>query len=214
MENPLANIDSLVKHDVSVFKDITKSGDYLPRIQLMTSASDKCKDGSFPINHYALVKDQAFKDVGDAVDVLVLTWRPKALEIGEEVISVFDPKHPEFMRIQEKSSQPNSGCMFGPEFLLYIPSQKEFATFFCGSKSARREAPILESLVTKPATLKSRLIDNKKYKWQAPAVVPCSTPFELPTMESIKDVVSKFNNPPVTSVEIAEEGDGAAGRTR
>jgi len=204
----------LAKYDDSVFKETTKSGDYLPRLQLMTSASDKCKSGEFPINHYALIRDQNYDDVGEAVDLLVVTWRPKALEIGDEVISVFDPESPEFKRIQEKSGEKDSGCMYGPEYLVYLPSAKVFATFFCGSKSARREAPTIQNKLGKPATLKAKKIETKKYTWYAPSCTACSTPFETPDIEDLKKAVEKFNNPPANTVEVVEEGEGEEERAR
>lgn len=210
MGNDLA-LPNTQKHDLSVFSEITKSGDYLPRLQLMTAASDKCKSGEFPINHYALIRDQAFQDLGTSVDTLIVAWRPKALEIGEEVISVYDHKSPEFARIATKSAEPNSGCMFGPEFLVYVPAIKDFATLFCGGKSTRREAQNINALLTKPATLKSRLVETKKYKWQTMAVTSCSTPFDLPDIEKLKQVVEKFNNPPQSTVEVAaDEGEERA----
>jgi len=195
----------LAKYSDDIFASTTKSGDYLPRLQLLTSASEKCKSGEFPINHYAVIRDQIFDDLGEAVDILVVTWRPKALEIGDEVISVFKPEHPEFKRIQDKSGEQDSGCMYGPEFLVYIPAKKVFATFFCGSKSSRREAPAIKALLTKAATLKSKKIETKRYTWFAPAVVGCSTPFETPNIEDLKKAVEKFNNPPETVIETVDE---------
>jgi hypothetical protein len=205
----------LQKFDDESFLAATKAGDYLPRLQLMTSTSDKCKAGDFPVNHYAIVRDQNYSDLGETVDVLVVTWRPKALEIDEELISVFDPEHEEFKRISEKSFEKDSGCMFGPEFLVWIPVIKEFATFFMGSKSARREAPNVKARLQKAATLKSRLVDppRSRYKWQTPVVTQCSTPIDLPDHEELTKQVDKFNNPPITQVERAEE-EGEAARAR
>jgi len=217
-ENALIPADAvggaLEKFDDAIFKAATKSGDYLPRLQLMTAASEKCKKNEFPINHYALIRDQNHQDLGETVDILLVTWRPKALEIGDEVISVFKADHPEFLRIQDKSGEKDSGCMYGPEFLVYIPAVKEFATFFCGSKSSRREAPNVKALMRKAATLKSRFVETKKYKWFTPAVTPCSTPFEAPDMEQLAKEVQKFNNPPETTVEVAPEEKGKEGEDR
>jgi hypothetical protein len=95
--------------------------------------------------------------------------------------------------------------MYGPEFLLYIPSVEDFATFFCGSKSARREAPNIKKLMTKPATFKSKKISNKRYTWFGPCVTTCSTPFAPPSLEELQEKVNKFNNPPDTSAEVVAE---------
>lgn len=221
MSNSLIPADALAgtalqKYDDKAFEAVVTSGNYLPRLQLMTSQSEKCKDGSFPINNYALVVGEIFNDLGKEVDILVICFRPKAIEMGDAVISCYDQNAEEFKRIATKSEQPNSGCMFGPEFLVYVPSHKKFATFFMGSKSARKEAPAVRALMQAAATLKSKKITTPQYTWFAPQAVPCSTPFELPDMELLKKEVEKFNNPPAQEVEKAksEQSAGDGGRAR
>lgn len=217
-EAALIKLDGAVpqKYSDADFSLASKSGDYLPRLQLLTSNSDICKEGKFPVNHYALVNGQTNRDLGEAVDVLVVSWRPKAIEMGDEVITIHDPKHAEFIRIQEKSETKDSGCMYGPEFLVYIPSVKEFATFFLGSKSGRRESPSVKARLQKACTLKSHLITTPKYKWQAPLGLPCSTPFDIPAIEEITKQAEKFANPPSVTVERVSEAEKAqaAGRAR
>jgi len=182
----------------------------LPRLQLLTANSDKCKSGDFPINHYALVQGQTFTDLSESVDILVIAWRPKAMEIGDEIITCYKHDEPEFKRIQEKSDEKDSGCMFGPEFLIWIPTIKKFATFFMGSKSSRREAPNVKAKMRSAATLKSHEIKTKKFTWWAPAVTACSTPFDMPDDAPLKEEYEKFMNPPVTEVESADEAEKAS----
>jgi len=211
-ENALINIGELgiQKHDDSVFDKIA-AGKFLPRIQFMSSASEQCKDGSFPVNHYALFKSKTPIDLTAEVNVLVVSWRPKALRIGDAVMAFYDVENAEFKKIVEESDVQDSGCMYGPEFLCYIPAMKEYATLFMGSKSARNESPNLKALMGKGATLRSQKISNKKYTWQSPQVVPCSTPFDLPAIEELKKIAEQFMNPPVTEVEtVAEEKDARA----
>ena len=195
----------VAKYDDSIFDSVSKAGDYLPRLQLMTANSDPCKAGEFPVNNYAVVDGNSLIDLGNQVDVLNVAWRPKALEMGEEVISAFDPKDKEFARIQEKSMTPNSGCMFGPEFLVWIPQIKKWATFFMGSKSARRESPNVKSKMRQAVTLKSKKIESPKYTWFAPLATACSTPFDLPAVEEIQEQANKFMNPPATEIEKVDE---------
>jgi hypothetical protein len=95
--------------------------------------------------------------------------------------------------------------MYGPEFLCYIPSMKEFATFFMGSKSSRNESPNMKALIGKGATLRSQKLSNSKYSWQSPQVVPCNTPFEIPAIEDIKAIANTFTNPPQSEVETVED---------
>ena len=179
----------------------SKAGSYLPRLQLMTSNSKECKktDG-FPINHYALVSGKNLTDLGTEVDVLVVEWRPKAIEMGDSIIIENDPKSDEFKRIQAKADEKNSNCMFGPEYLVFIPGLKEWATFFMGSKSARNESGNMKTRLRKAATIKSQELSNKSYEWQAPSVVSCSTPFEVPPQEDIMEQRETFLNPPEPEV--------------
>ena len=185
--------------------DKVAASKYLPRVQLMTSNSKPCKSGEFPMNHYALVRGKNFTDLTESVNVLVIAWRPKALDMSDGVVSFFDPEHKEFQRIEEMSEQPDSGCMYGPEFLVYIPSVEEYGTFFMGSKSARNESPAIKALLGKAATLQVQHITTAKYDWYSPQVIPCTTPFDIPDIEDIKTIASEFNNPPETEVETAEE---------
>ena len=59
-QEALINLDEIgsgvQKYDDDTFKEVVTSGGYLARLQLMTSQSNKCKSGDFPINHYALVR--------------------------------------------------------------------------------------------------------------------------------------------------------------
>ena len=187
--------------------DSLRTSQYLARLQLMSAKTEKCMKGEFPINHYAIVDGSNFVDIGEQVDCLVLGWRPKALEIDDEILSIYDPKDAEFERIQDRAdNEKDSGCMWGFEFLLWLGAPKKFTTFFCGSKSSRREAPNVKALLNKAATLRSKLIKTKKFEWQGLDVVECSTPMAaMPTKAKLDEELEKFNNPPKSAVEKAPE---------
>jgi len=210
---PVDDAGQLQKWSQEDFQKVVTSGSYLPRLQLMTANSDPCKSGEFPINHYALVQDKIYKDLGLQVDILLIAWRPKALDMGGEiVIAEYDPESESFKAIIAKSETKDSGCMYGPEYLVWIPAAKSFGLFFMGSKSARRESPNLISRLLKASTLKSKKIETTSYTWYCPQVTPCSTPFEIPDQEDVKEQVQKFNNPPKQEVQKVE--DGAPARDR
>lgn len=218
MSNELVKLDDLGnlgidKHSDDEWNAAASSSTFLPRIQLLTSNSEKCKTGEFPTNHYALIQDQKHDDLGNNVDVLLVTWRPKALEVGDAVISVFDPNDAEFQRIQDRSmNEKDSGCMFGPEFLVWVPSVKRFATFFMGTKSARREAGNVKARLKQAATFGSQKIETKKYTWFAPQVSACSTPFDMPPRDELMSAVEQFNNPPKNDVEGVKDDEEARAR--
>lgn len=195
---------NLQKYGTEVADALTKSG-FLPRLQLMTGNSKQCKSGKFPVNKYALISGQEHIEVGEPIDVLVLVWRPKAIDTGsDEMIISHDIEAAEFKRIQEESDVKDSGCMYGQEYLVYLPSHEQFATFFMGTKTSRRESPNMLALCQKAATLSAQEIKTKKYNYYSPAVVKCSTVFKLPSKEDCLEQIAEFNNPKIQEVERVE----------
>lgn len=209
---PKGSVPDTARDDV--FKKTTQSGDYLPRLQLMTSNSEMVKDDKFPMNHYALVRDQNYADLGKEVDVLLIEWRPKAIEIDEQILAVYDPDDAEFVRIQAESAKKDTGCMYGPEFLIWVPKAEEFATFFMGSKSSRREATSVRALLKKAGTLKSKKISTSQYTWYSPVIEKCASVFDVPGKDAILEQWEKFTNPPKSEVEKAPDKEDKDKRAR
>jgi len=209
-ENPLALLSetALATTDDSFFSAVASSGKFLPRIQLMTSASEKCKAGEFPMNHYARVNNNDYRDLGATLDVLILAWRPLALKTGDEVISCYDVTSETFKSIQATADASSlSGCLYGPQFLFWVPSEGEFMTFFMASKTARHASVSVKALMHKPATLGSQKIENKDFTWYGPTCIACSTPFEMPSKEECEAQLEAFKNPAASEIEIATETD-------
>lgn len=207
----LANLGSAKYADDKAFDIVATGANFLPRVMLMGSNSTAVKEGKINQGRYALVRSKdSLEDLSPELPVLVLGWRPKAMQIGDDsVISIFNPKSTEFLRIATKadSGEQDTGCMYGPEFLVWVPATKSFATFFMSSKTARREAPQMKALMGKGALLKCQLIKAGKFAWHGPVVTMYSAPFTaLPEMDAISDQVAKFNNPPEEETEAVPEG--------
>lgn len=201
--------------DDKAFGAVASGGDWLPRLQLFGGNSDAAKEGKIPMGHYGVVTSKdTIIPVGPEVDCLVLSWRPKAMSLnGDDILTNYNPQSAIFQDIVARSELPDSGCMFGPEFLLYLPGVKRYVTFMMGSKSSRREAPNLKTILEgqRAATLKVALLAGKKFKWHNPVATRCSTPFELPTdIEALKKVVEAFNNPKESDVEPLTKSEGRA----
>jgi hypothetical protein len=198
--------------DEEMLDKVITSTPFLPRVQLFSSGNDLVKEGKFPIGSYGLVrtKDQV-ENLSNQFDCLPILWRFKALRmpIGENPISYFNPKSPEFKKVQVDSGIQNSRCTFGIEFLIWIPTTKCFATMFFGSKTARRESPNMKNLwkANKAATCKIQLIKNTSYSWHGPVIVPCSTPFELPDSVELQEQMNIFANPKESEIEEAIPGE-------
>ena len=201
--------DVPAKYTTEDFEDIA-AGDWLPRLQLATSQSEIVTSHGFPVNHFAVIRGTNGRDLGETVDILILAWRPKALELGDPTITVFDKSDPEFARIRKDMSRQDGIIrMAGPEFLVYVDG--EFATLMCGSKSLIIEAPSVmapfqkwkDGEIPQPsATLAKQQLENKKgNKWWALKAGPCSTPLPVPSAAKVAEMVEKFNNPETSGVE-------------
>ena len=207
------------KYTEDEIASVAAASDYFKRLQLMSSNSEAVKEGKIPMGHYAFVTDkETMKDLGNEIDILVCGMRLKAMQITDDndVINVYDLKDPDFERIRTLSGEKDSGCLCGLDFLIWLPTEQEFVTFYMASKSAKREAPSLRSRMDEsankpgPATLTVKLAKNKKYSWHVTVVQDCTVEFNLPSTEQFISALGKFQNPPKPESEVVvEESDRA-----
>lgn len=190
--------------DLDIFKKMG-SDNFLARLQLFSGRSDAVGEGRIKVNHWGLVDDDDIIDLDDKITIGILAGRHKAIDTGDDFQCSHDPDSDLFKDLVERSAVSNSGCMYGPEFLVYLPMVSKFATLFMGSKTARREAKKFRPLMNKPAYLKSKLISTPKYKWQGPVILPCDEAFDLPPMEEVQAEIAKFLNPPKNETEVADD---------
>lgn len=200
------------------YTELAKSSDYLGRLQLFTKGKAVNRKLIGPGNYGIPVSDEEVIDLSDEIDIIPFARRPKALDMNdaEAIIVSYDPTTDEFKRIAAQSLEKESGCMYGPSFLVFERSQGIFLEFFCGNKSARSEAkklyaylPLTQADIDAkaakgedvsglvphgplPLRLKSRLVEKGKFSWHVPVVNPCVEPFlNLPPLERIvKEMVA------------------------
>ncbi len=181
---------------------------FLARLQLFGANSNEVKEGNIPMGHYGITRSKGkTESLGNVVQCIPVAWRFKAMDISdkEAIISVYDPNSEGFKKIMNLSDNTkDSGCMYGPEFLVWLPSIKEFVTLFLNSKSARRVAPDLKTLLKRGATLKATLASTAKYKWHVPVVTQCSDALELPDSADLMEKANTFANPKETEIEKVE----------
>lgn len=202
----LANTPSKWTEDDFAVAASGGGADYLDYIKLMTSNSAECKDGSFPINHFALMIGDVAKDLGSEFDAVLISRRPKAVQFGGDApITSYDVKSDLFQNIAAQSTEADSGCMFGTEYLMWIPAVKKFATFLFGSKSARKESKVVNDFIGHGVTFKAKKCETAKYTWFIPTCYECSslTQSDLPDMEKLESENNKFNNPEEPKIEMA-----------
>lgn len=202
---------------------------FLPRLSMEGSSSKLVKKKKVSAGNYIVITGrEEFQDLGNSLDLLVLTYRSKALDLSDlkNITASFDPKSDEFKRIQGESQNKSKGYLYGLEFLVWVPSMEgdqKFATFFMGNPTARVAAknfkPLLKS-ATNPrannqATLTTELIDNQTHQWEAPVILPCSGDLpNYPTVEQMSAQMSVFLNPPKTPVKEEVPDEVAGGNDR
>lgn len=190
---PMSDLGGDLMTDADFDKTVATSG-FFSRVQLFSSNSkmvqeDKIKGGNFGL---VRMKDQV-EDLTRNFQCLPLAYTMKAMQILDgSVTSVYDHTTNEFKEIQAKSDEQDSGCMWGVDFLVYLPDQKLFATYYLSSKTARKEAKPLRGLIGHAVTIASNLIKGKKFNWFGPVVSKSSTPFDVPDADSIRENVEKF----------------------
>jgi hypothetical protein len=220
------------KNEVSadVASVLGAGGSFLPSVRFMGPMVAEVKQGKFKgLNHFALIENETITDLGEMVDVLVLSVRPLGInkngvtasgEIG--TVFCYDPKLDDkgqptgmYKEIVEKSDIKDSGCFYGPEFLLYIPKVQKFACFLMGSKTSRNDARTLVARMGQAVTLRGHLIPNKKHgDYMSPEGVACTTVFQLPPVTDILTQVDNFKNPKSSAVGAAASAEEVAGTDR
>lgn len=192
---------------------LSSDNNFIPRLQFMSSRAEKCEAGEFPINHFAMIDNSEYMDLGEEVDILIIAWRPLALDTGgDDVVSCYHPNFDEnnqptglFKEIQDRSYEKDSGCMFGPQYLVYLPEVQKFATFFCGSKTLRNETRGFNNRLGKAATLRGKHIQTKRYSYYSASIYDCTSVFALPEQVAVDKAANDFLNPPEQDVEVVSE---------
>lgn len=229
MSKEIATLASLTSLPVSAAQTkLVKFGadtEWLKRLQLVTKGRYVDLQLITP-GHYGVPKgEDEITDLGDVIDVLPLAVRDKALDTTESPpIAVYDPESDVFQDIEKRAGEKDSGCMFGPSFLLFERNSGAFYEFFCGNASARKVSghfvpflPVSEEAAEEfnceaqgpqPMTMASKLVQRGKWTWHVPEVSKCSTPFNnLPAIERVVEEINKFNNPKEADTELVKEGE-------
>jgi hypothetical protein len=206
--------------DEKALASVMKAANFLPRFQLYTSSSGDVKRGNINMAHFGIAEGKTIIDLGKEVVVIPLAARPCAIRLlnnNTKVLSYYDIKNAEFQKIQliAESGQKDTGCMFGPQFLLWVPSVEKLAIYHMNNPTARREALALKGFMMKkgPCTIRSKYIDNGTHSWHGPECLPCSTPIVVfPDSDMLAKEWNKFCNPESAVEEAAPEE--ATGRDR
>jgi hypothetical protein len=201
--------------DDKALAQVTKAGSFLPYLQVMGSNSPEVQNGDMKMGVFALCKNKVKTDIGSSLVAMIFGWRPKAMSFKPSPLSYYNPNSDIFKKIEIESQVSNSGKAFGPEFFLWLPEHKEFATFFFGSATGRVEGPNLVAAFKKgqyPCRLACELIEYKKLgkKYHGARYYPYDIAITvMPDTATLKDELYKFNNPAESEAEPAEKAEDA-----
>lgn len=211
------NLPVVSSEEEKMFTSLAKASEWLPRFQLASAATDIGKKKKVPVDNYALVyNSNKVVALGEAVEIVVLAWRPAAVDMrSDRPSSYYDRTSKEFMEIEALSKVKNSKCVAGPEFLIWIPKAQAFATFHFNSKTTHQMADEMCDFAWSEGKrirkfgcarlLRSQVIEGREHTWTAPAISGVATPITvLPAQEVIDEQVTRFKNPPKSVVEKAE----------
>jgi hypothetical protein len=185
-----------------VFDKLVRSA-FLPSIRIAQGNNEMVLEGKLNPGEIAVIRNKDdFVRCGKELILVPLSMRYAAMRFDPGAVkSYFDHESAEFKQVQVDSEETNSRCAYGPQFLVWIPEQREFAHFLFGSKSSRPEARRMKQVINRPATLKARLVKNDKNSWFVPVITPYSGETSMPPTEEATEVADKFNNPGSSQVE-------------
>lgn len=188
---------------------VANSSTFLPRVKLCQGSAKEVNTRKVARGgNFALIRSkEEIEDLGDEVIMIPVAGRAKALDTsGEVIITNFDPKSSEFLRIEELSKDKDSGAMYGPEYLVWLPDHNTFALLFLCSPTARREGGAVHAHLGRGALLTSELIDNKKFQWFGPKIKDYSAPIpSIPSQEDIDTQHQRFQNEKSSQVRVADD---------
>lgn len=242
MSKELANIFSggLSTKNAAALKAVAgMSGpDFLGRIQLYSDNSDACKLNLIQKGHFGIpLGGDKIHDLGVSIDLYLVAIKAKAVDLSDldNIIESVDPESKEYRRIVETADDKtlsDTGCMYGPAYLVFERTTGKFYEYFCGSKSARYASGEFNHYLDKatrlalemdvkdnepdgprPITLTAELIKRGKYIWHVPKTSDCVVEFtKLPTKEDKDKEERRFFAPPQATAETVEAPQGRKSR--
>jgi hypothetical protein len=176
---------------------LTRAGGYLRRLSLSQGSSNVVKEGKIGPGRYMItVSADQVQDLGDNIDLAVLSYRYKALDTsGETPVANYDISSKTFQDIDRRSSVKDSGCMSGLEFLVIERSTGGLFSYFASSASAKviAEEMIPTEDCCPVVNLTSRFKKQGKNSYHVPVLDKSSADFSnRPDDETIRKAVEAF----------------------
>jgi len=226
MTNALANLKvslpAATSEDMQAFGEVAKGSNFLPRIQLITKGK-YVDTGKIAPGHWGCPQQggEDIEDLGEKIDVIPFAFRPKAMDVSdrEAIVTSYDVNDPEFKRIV--AAPKNTGCIWGPTFLVYERNTQKFYELFFSNASGRSEAskmrPFLPSEenegIPSAASMAIRYKKTPDYGWHVPVITKCTLTFDsIPPGEEILKAIEQFKSQKGGVEKVQEEENKEEGK--
>jgi hypothetical protein len=176
---------------------LTRAGGYLRRLSLSQGSSNVVKEGKIGPGRYMItISADQVQDLGDNIDLAVLSYRYKALDTsGETPVANYDISSKTFQDIDRRAGVKDSGCMSGLEFLVIERSTGGLYSYFASSASAKviAEEMIPSEDCCPVVNLTSRFKKQGKNSYHVPVLEKSSADFtNRPDDDTIQKAVAAF----------------------
>lgn len=211
-------------------ENLSRASTFLQRIQFYSKGKNGPQGTLIQAGHYGVPsRDGKILDLGNSIDVVPIFRKPKAIDMSDtdHIVVTNVASSETFRRIEHAADNiKDSGCAYGPTYLVYERSTKKFYEFFCGNSSGRAESatintylPVTQAMIdegytdeseprfAKPMNLSSRFVKKGTFEWFAPVASDCLTPFDLPPVELIKSELERFKKLDEPEVEVVDEAN-------
>ena len=211
--NPLAVIQPQEACDMS----LAGSGDYLRRVKLAADLTAEVKkDKTAQVGDFII---QGVSNLGAQVNVVVVKARPHALQlvqgsskVGAESYNMADPLFQQIRADKDANpSQQEPNNMYGYDFLLWLPEDRTFVTYFLCKMSLFKSVPSFTKNTGKFCVMSSKEEHSKKnasITYRVPTLVVLNEEYDAPTQEEFEHALKLFNNPRAQSA--GDDADAAA----
>lgn len=175
---------------------------YSSRLQLFGPNSAAVTEQKIKAGRFAIVNGQDLTDVGDEVILMPVAIRAKAMDLsGPRPVIAYDLAGSLFKDIQLRSKTKDSNCMCGVEFLVYLPNQDTFTTFYLANATLLREAGNMKANIGLAVKVKSKLIKKDKFAWYGIQIASFPTEIAVPEKTRFESEIAMFGNARDTVLE-------------
>lgn len=221
MSDALAQVQSnyipiVSAEDEQLIKELAPSKQFLPRINLLQSTSGDAtgRNAKFKGGDLVLYSGKEGQLLGESFNFLAYSFRHKSVEIIDgEGFSFYKPGTPDFERIRAKAAEGGmNGSMYGIEFLVYLTSTGQFATFYFNNTTLKNSVETVVGMMKQGRHIKCKndYIEGKSHKWWgAKFDINPVAPEIQPSIDEIEEQIKTFKEAKDSDVKKVEEVAGA-----